>query len=78
MSEAMPAPFPGGTSLPFSATFNITMLEGTEVVFIVIAFGASGAGLCCLRAWVRWRPCWWWLRWASRCIGRWRAFRRTR
>lgn len=29
----------------FSATFNITMLEGTEVVFIVIAFGASGAGL---------------------------------
>jgi Ca2+/H+ antiporter, TMEM165/GDT1 family len=29
----------------FSAAFNITMLEGTEVVFIVIAFGASGAGL---------------------------------
>ena len=29
----------------FSASFNITMLEGTEVVFIVIAFGASGAGL---------------------------------
>jgi len=29
----------------FSAGFNITMLEGTEVVFIVIAFGAGGAGL---------------------------------
>jgi uncharacterized membrane protein len=29
----------------FSAAFNITMLEGTEVVFIVIAFGAGGAGL---------------------------------
>jgi len=29
----------------FSAAFNITMLEGTEVVFIVLAFGASGAGL---------------------------------
>jgi uncharacterized membrane protein len=29
----------------FSAAFNITMLEGTEVVFIVIAFGAGGVGL---------------------------------
>ena len=29
----------------FSAAFNITMLEGTEVVFIVLAFGASGTGL---------------------------------
>jgi Ca2+/H+ antiporter, TMEM165/GDT1 family len=29
----------------FSAAFNITMLEGTEVVFLVIAFGAGGAGL---------------------------------
>ena len=29
----------------FSAGFNITMLEGTEVVFIVLAFGAGGAGL---------------------------------
>ena len=28
-----------------AAAFNITMLEGTEVVFIVIALGASGAGL---------------------------------
>src|ERR1017187_4779363 len=28
----------------FSAAFNITMLEGTEVVFIVLAFGAGGAG----------------------------------
>jgi uncharacterized membrane protein len=27
------------------AAFNITMLEGTEVVFIVIAFGAGGMGL---------------------------------
>jgi uncharacterized membrane protein len=29
----------------FGASFNITMLEGTEVVFIVIAFGAGGTGL---------------------------------
>ena len=31
--------------LAFGARFNITMLEGTEVVFIVIAFGAGGTGL---------------------------------
>jgi Ca2+/H+ antiporter, TMEM165/GDT1 family len=31
--------------LAFAAAFNITMLEGTEVVFIVIALGAGGAGL---------------------------------
>ncbi|MGH7043281.1 MAG: COG4280 domain-containing protein [Acetobacteraceae bacterium] len=29
----------------FAATFQITMLEGTEVVFIVIAVGTGGAGL---------------------------------
>lgn len=29
----------------FAAAFQITMLEGTEVVFIVIAIGAGGAGL---------------------------------
>jgi uncharacterized membrane protein len=29
----------------FVASFQITMLEGTEVVFIVIAIGAGGAGL---------------------------------
>lgn len=29
----------------FAAAFNITMLEGTEVVFIVIGIGAGGAGL---------------------------------
>ncbi len=29
----------------FAATFNITMLEGTEVVFIVIAIGAGGTGM---------------------------------
>jgi len=28
-----------------AAAFNITMLEGTEVVFLVIAFGAGGTGL---------------------------------
>ena len=28
-----------------AAGFNITMLEGTEVVFLVIAFGAGGTGL---------------------------------
>jgi Ca2+/H+ antiporter, TMEM165/GDT1 family len=31
--------------IAFAAAFNITMLEGTEVVFIVIAIGAGGAGL---------------------------------
>jgi uncharacterized membrane protein len=31
--------------LAFATAFNITMLEGTEVVFIVIALGAGGAGL---------------------------------
>lgn len=31
--------------LAMAAAFNITMLEGTEVVFIVIAFGAGGTGL---------------------------------
>jgi len=29
----------------FGAAFNITMLEGTEVVFMVIALGAGGTGL---------------------------------
>jgi uncharacterized membrane protein len=31
--------------IAFAAAFNITMLEGTEVVFIVIALGAGGNGL---------------------------------
>jgi Ca2+/H+ antiporter, TMEM165/GDT1 family len=31
--------------IAFAATFHITMLEGTEVVFIVIALGAGSAGL---------------------------------
>jgi Ca2+/H+ antiporter, TMEM165/GDT1 family len=35
----------GWDRLAFAATFNITMLEGTEVVFIVIALGAGGTGL---------------------------------
>lgn len=30
--------------IAFAAAFNITMLEGTEVVFIVIAIGAGSAG----------------------------------
>jgi uncharacterized membrane protein len=36
---------PGFDKVGFSTAFNITMLEGTEVVFIVIAIGAGGAGL---------------------------------
>jgi uncharacterized membrane protein len=32
-------------TLAFAAAFNITMLEGTEVVFIVIALGAGATGL---------------------------------
>jgi uncharacterized membrane protein len=35
----------GLDKLAFAAAFNITMLEGTEVVFIVIALGAGGTGL---------------------------------
>jgi uncharacterized membrane protein len=31
--------------LALAAAFNITMLEGTEVIFIVIALGAGGTGL---------------------------------
>lgn len=35
----------GRDAVAFLAAFQITMLEGTEVVFIVIAVGAGGAGL---------------------------------
>ena len=35
----------GFDKVGFGTAFNITMLEGTEVVFIVIAIGAGGAGL---------------------------------
>jgi uncharacterized membrane protein len=35
----------GWDKVAFAAAFQITMLEGTEVVFIVIAIGAGGAGL---------------------------------
>ena len=36
---------PGFDRIGFMAAFKITMLEGTEVVFIVIAIGAGGVGL---------------------------------
>jgi uncharacterized membrane protein len=39
---ARPAGFDG---IAFGAAFNICMIEGTEVVFIVIAVSAGGAGL---------------------------------
>ncbi|MCB8876060.1 COG4280 domain-containing protein [Acidisoma silvae] len=35
----------GWDKIAFAAAFQITMLEGTEVVFIVIAVGAGGTGL---------------------------------
>jgi len=35
----------GWDRVAFAAAFQITMLEGAEVVFIVIAIGAGGAGL---------------------------------
>jgi uncharacterized membrane protein len=35
----------GWDKTAFVTSFNITMLEGTEVVFIVVAIGAGGAGL---------------------------------
>ena len=38
-------PASGWDRIAFGATFQITMLEGTEVVFIVIAVGAGGTGL---------------------------------
>lgn len=36
---------PGLDRVAFGAAFHIVMLEGTEVVFLVIAIGAGGAGL---------------------------------
>jgi uncharacterized membrane protein len=48
-AEACVAPLPKNAhiwdKIAFGAAFNVTMIEGTEVVFIVIAFGAGGAGL---------------------------------
>ena len=38
-------PHAGWDGVAFGASFQITMLEGTEVVFIVIAIGAGGTGL---------------------------------
>ena len=35
----------GWDRIAFAAAFHITMLEGTEVVFIVVALGAGGTGL---------------------------------
>ncbi len=35
----------GWDKVAFATSFNITMLEGTEVVFIVIAIGAGGTGM---------------------------------
>ncbi len=35
----------GLDKVAFGTSFNITMLEGTEVVFIVIAIGAGGTGM---------------------------------
>ena len=35
----------GWDRIAFAGAFQITMLEGTEVVFIIIAIGAGGAGL---------------------------------
>jgi uncharacterized membrane protein len=45
MREAGPERSRGWDKLAFAAAFNIVMLEGTEVVFIVIALGAGGSGL---------------------------------
>ena len=38
-------PAKGWDKVAFGASFQITMLEGTEVIFIVIAIGAGGPGL---------------------------------
>ena len=38
-------PARGLDKVAFAAAFHITMLEGTEVVFIVVALGAGGTGL---------------------------------
>ena len=43
--NAAAMPRGGWDKVALAAAFNITMLEGTEVVFIVIAFGAGGTGL---------------------------------
>ena len=39
------APVRGWDRVAFATAFQIVMLEGTEVVFIVVAIGAGGAGL---------------------------------
>ncbi len=39
------SPLAGWDKVAFVTSFNITMLEGTEVVFIVIAIGAGGTGM---------------------------------
>jgi uncharacterized membrane protein len=44
MRQLTHAPTPWD-KIAFAAAFNITMLEGTEVVFIVIAIGAGHAGM---------------------------------
>ena len=48
-TAAMRSGVGGGTDaldrVAMAAAFNITMLEGTEIVFLVIAFGAGGTGL---------------------------------
>jgi uncharacterized membrane protein len=45
MQHALPGKMGALDRTAFAATFQITMLEGTEVVFIVIALGAGSAGL---------------------------------
>jgi Ca2+/H+ antiporter, TMEM165/GDT1 family len=45
MRNAASKPASAVDTIAFTAAFNITMLEGTEVVFIVIAIGAGGRGL---------------------------------
>jgi uncharacterized membrane protein len=47
VAKMRPAGAPGEAfdTTAFAAAFHITMLEGTEVVFIVTAIGAGGAGL---------------------------------
>ena len=59
------------------ASFKAVLLEGLEVVFIVIALSA-GRGMLIPRVQAQLRRACWSLAWALSCIGRWRGFPKIR
>ncbi len=75
--QAQPAPG-RHDALALLATFKITLLEGLEVVFIVVAVAAGGATCGCQPASGRSPRCCWSVRLVCCCIGRCPTSRRTR